>query len=419
MIAFVNHWELLVILAVVLLLFGHRLPGMARSLGFRHHRVQAGAEGRRLEGQGRGFLQRRRWPGHRRRAPERRIVSVTKTQPLHDVTALVQPQLDRLNRELLEDLAPGHPEMRPLIQHVGGFRGKQLRPVLTFLSGMAVRGASHGGGLGDDVVTVAKVVELLHTATLVHDDVLDSASVRRRIETINHLSGVETAVLLGDYIYAKAFHMAVELPDATAARWLAETVRVICQGEITQILHRFDFDWSENRYFTVIAEKTASLYAAACRLGGHYSSVGDDGGREDRDGTANEGRLRALEEYGLELGIAFQIVDDCLDLDGDEQVVGKSLGTDLSKGKITLPMLYLLHRDAEQAARLKDLLGSTEAEGLRRLRAEFPLEHAIAYAMEEAQRRIAKAQASLSQLPPGPARDALHRLAGFVLTRRV
>ena len=336
---------------------------------------------------------------------------MTKTQPLHGVTSLVQGPLDRLNRELLEDLAPGHPEMRPLIEHVGGFRGKQLRPVLTFLSGMAVCGASHSGGLGDDVVTVAKVVELLHTATLVHDDVLDSASVRRRIETINHLTGVETAVLLGDYIYAKAFHMAVQLPDPTAARWLAETVRVICQGEITQILHRFDYQWSEARYFTVIAEKTASLHAAACRLGGFYSL-------RAADGSANEGRLRALEEYGLELGIAFQIVDDCLDLDGDEQVVGKSLGTDLSKGKITLPMPYLL-RDKGQAQKLKDLLGTSEAEGLRRLRAEFPLEHAIAYAMEEAQRRIAKAQASLSQLPPGPARDALHHLAGFVLTRRV
>ncbi|MCB9877084.1 MAG: polyprenyl synthetase family protein [Planctomycetes bacterium] len=333
---------------------------------------------------------------------------MTKTQLLHDVTGLVQPQLERLNRELLHDLAPGHTEMRPLIEHVGGFRGKQLRPVLTFLSGMAVRGATHSGGLGDDVVTVAKVVELLHTATLVHDDVLDSASVRRRIETINHLSGVETAVLLGDYIYAKAFHMAVQLPDPAAARWLAETVRVICQGEITQILHRFDYQWSEARYFTVIAEKTASLYAAACRLGGYYAG-----------GEPSEGRLRALEEYGLELGIAFQIVDDCLDLDGDEKVVGKSLGTDLAKGKITLPLLYLLQRDADQAERLKAVIGTTEAEGLRRLRAEFPLEHAIAYAMEEAQRRIAKAQACLSQLPPGPARDALHQLAGFVLNRRV
>ncbi|MBZ0150424.1 MAG: polyprenyl synthetase family protein [Planctomycetes bacterium] len=337
---------------------------------------------------------------------------MTDTLPIQDLLTLVRPQIERLNREIVADLAPGHEEMAPLVEHVGGFRGKQLRPVMTFLSGMAVRGASHGGCLGDDVITVAKVVELLHTATLVHDDVLDSANMRRRIPTVNQMAGVEVAVLLGDYILAKAFHMAVQLPDPAAARWLAETVRVICQGEITQVLHRFDFAWTEARYFTVIAEKTASLYAAACRLGGHYSI-----GTENSGGL--EGRLRALEEYGLELGIAFQIVDDCLDLDGDERVVGKSLGTDLSKGKITLPLLYLMRRGPGETDRLRAVLGKSEAEALKRLRTEFPLEHAVAYAMEEAQRRIAKARASLSQLPAGPARDALHHLAGFVLQRRL
>ena len=200
--------------------------------------------------------------------------------------------------------------------------------------------------------------------------------------------------------------MAVQLPDPACARWLAETVRVICQGEITQILHRFDLAWREDQYFQVIAEKTASLYAAGCRLGGHY--VG-----------ATEARLRALEEYGLELGIAFQIVDDCLDLEGDERVVGKSLGTDLTKGKITLPMLYLMRRDPASAERLKGLLGLPEQEALRRLRSEFPLEHAIAYSMDEAKRRVAKAQASLSALPAGPARSALSQIAGYVLSRRL
>lgn len=336
---------------------------------------------------------------------------MTETLPLADCLRLVRPQVERLNRELAEDLAPGHREMQPLVEHIGGYRGKQLRPVLTFLSAMAVRGASHGGGIGDDVLTVAKVVELLHTATLVHDDVLDSANVRRRLPTVNQMSGVEIAVLLGDYIYSKAFHMAVQLPDPMAARWLAETVRVICQGEITQVLHRFDFAWTEAQYFTVIAEKTASLYGAACRLGGYYSGP--------TQGTAAEAKLRALEEYGVELGIAFQIVDDCLDLDGEESLVGKSLGTDLSKGKITLPLLYLLQRDPASVERLRNLLGKSEHEALRRLRAELPLEHAVAYAMEEAARRIAKARASLSVLPDGPARTALDQIAGFVLTRRL
>jgi octaprenyl-diphosphate synthase len=331
---------------------------------------------------------------------------VTETLPLQDVAALVRPQLERLNRELAADLAPGHREMLPLVEHVSGFRGKQLRPMLTFLAAAAVRGGADAKAHADDVLTVAKVVELLHTATLVHDDVLDGASIRRRIATVNQMAGVEVAVLLGDYIYAKAFHMAVQLADPTAARWLAETVRVICQGEITQALHRFDLAWTEPRYFQVIAEKTASLYAAACRLGGHYAG-------------GSEGGLRALEEYGLELGIAFQIVDDCLDLDGDERVVGKSLGTDLAKGKITLPLLWLLQRGGGDAERLRVVLGLPEAEGLRRLRAEFPLEHAVAYAMREAARRVAKAQASLTALPHGPARDALHQVAGFVLSRRL
>jgi octaprenyl-diphosphate synthase len=229
--------------------------------------------------------------------------------------------------------------------------------------------------------------------------------MRRRIPTVNTMQGVEVAVLLGDYIYAKAFHMAVQLPDPTCARWLAETVRVICGGEITQILHRLDLQFTEDQYFQVIADKTASLYAAGCRLGGHY-------------GGGTEARLRALEEYGLELGIAFQIVDDCLDLEGDERVVGKSLGTDLSNGKVTLPLLYLLHRDRGAAERLRGVLGLPAGEALRRLRAEFPLEHALAYAMDEAKRRVAKAQASLSALPAGPARAALSQAAGFVLSRR-
>ncbi len=330
-----------------------------------------------------------------------------RTLPLQDLTAPVRPQLERLNRELVQDLMPGHRELLPLIQHVGGYRGKQLRPSLVFLSGMAVRASSHAAGLGDEHLHVAKVVELLHTATLVHDDVLDGASLRRRIPTVNAMRGNEVAVLLGDYIYAKAFHMAVQLDDPTCARWLAETVRTICQGEITQILHRFDFDWTEERYFQVIADKTASLYSAACRLGGHYAG-------------GNESRLRALAEYGQELGIAFQIVDDCLDLRGDEAVVGKSLGTDLTRGKLTLPLLQLLGTDpGRNGPRLRELMTmGDEGRALGRLRAEFDLDAAVTYSLQEADRRAAKARACLSVLPPGPARDALAGVADYVVRRR-
>ncbi len=330
---------------------------------------------------------------------------MTDILPLQDLTALVRPKLERLNRELLRDLAPRHREMGALVEMVSGYRGKQLRPALVFLCGMAVRGSAHAEGLPDAHLQVGKVVELLHTATLVHDDVLDGARIRRRIPTVNAMSGVEVAVLLGDYIYALAFRMAVQLDDPTCARWLAETVRVICQGEITQVLHRFDFAWTEARYFEVIADKTASLYAAACRLGAHYAG-------------ANEGRCQALEQFGTELGIAFQIVDDCLDLDGDEAVVGKSLGTDLAKGKLTLPLLWLVAREPGAGERLRQLMDGDPAAAMRRLKAGFPLAEAVGYAMNEAERRLQRARAALGALPEGPARDALHQIAAFVLSRR-
>ncbi len=331
---------------------------------------------------------------------------VSRTLSLQDLAALVRAPLARLNEELRRDLAPGQADLLPLIEHVGGYRGKQLRPVLVFLSGMAVRGDANSDGLTSDHVEVAKVVELLHTATLIHDDVLDGADLRRRIPTLHALHGNEVSVLLGDYVYAQAFHMAVQLEDPTCARLLADTVKVICQGEITQILHRFDFEWTTERYFEVIAEKTASLYAAGCRLGGYYSG-------------GNAAALDALTTFGTELGNAFQIVDDCLDLEGDEATVGKSLGTDLAKGKLTLPLLELMQ--SGDAGNLREVMaeGVDPHEALAALRARCDLASAVARAHEEARRRTGVAREALRVLPPGPAVDALDRIAEFVLERDV
>jgi len=324
---------------------------------------------------------------------------------LNGLTSLIQTELDRLNAELEGDLRPQEKDLLALVRHVAGYQGKQLRPAMVFLAGKAI------GDTGPEHVEVAKVVELLHTATLVHDDVLDGADVRRRIPTVNAMEGTEVAVLLGDYIYAKAFHMAVSLEDVTCARILAETVRVICQGEITQILHRFDFEWTPERYYRVIADKTASLYAAAARLGGYYSG-----------GT--EAQLDGLETYGQEIGIAFQIVDDCLDLAGDEDVVGKSLGTDLTKGKLTLPLLHLME-SPDSRRRLQEFMASDTVKGqdgpeaLASLRREFPLDRAVERAYDEADRRLERARGALDVLTPGPERDALAHLTDFVLRRRL
>ena len=213
-------------------------------------------------------------------------------------------------------------------------------------------------------------------------------------------------VLLGDYIYALAFHLAVQLDDPTCARLLSEAVWVVCQGEITQCLHRGDDAWDEERYFEVISQKTASLYGAACQVGAHYAG-----------GDARQSQ--ALWAFGRDIGVAFQIVDDCLDLTGDEDFVGKSLGTDLGLGKLTLPLLHLLKHSGERRGRVLQLVGSCEnsAASVAELRAEFDVDAAVINALTQARRWVDRGLETLQTLPEGPARDGMADLADYVLRR--
>ena len=326
---------------------------------------------------------------------------MSSTAALQDVLASVRRELDRMNDELAGDLHPRTAEIEPLLEHVARYRGKQLRPALVFLTGNMF------GGLSEAHHTCAKVVELIHTATLVHDDILDGASVRRQEPTINHLHGNEVPVLLGDFIYALAFHMAVQLDDPTCARLFSDAVRTVCQGEITQCLHRGDVTWDQNRYYAVIREKTASLYSAACKVGAHY-------------GGATTKQIDALGVFGNHLGMAFQVIDDCLDLVGDEAVVGKSLGTDLDLGKITLPLIHLLEHSGDRRPRLEVLLSGVErSSSLRELRSEFDVDSSVAYALAQASDWVRRGVADLESLPAGPPRDAMAAVADYVLRRNL
>ena len=323
------------------------------------------------------------------------------TAALQDVLGCVRPELERMNDELVGDLHPRTAEIQPLLEHVARYRGKQLRPALVFLTGKMF------GGPAEAHYTCAKVVELIHTATLVHDDILDGATVRRREPTINHLHGNEVPVLLGDFIYALAFHMAVGLEDPTCARLFSDAVRTVCQGEITQCLHRGDTTWDQERYYAVIREKTASLYGAACKVGAHY-------------GGATTEQIDALGSFGNHIGMAFQVIDDCLDLVGDEAVVGKSLGTDLDLGKITLPLIHLLEHSGDRRPELEALLGGAERSGsLRELRAEFDVDSSVAYALAQAAGWVRRGVVALETLPAGPSRDALAAVADYVLRRNL
>lgn len=325
---------------------------------------------------------------------------VSSAAELLDLLALVRPDLSRLDQDLAADLRPREASLQPLLDHVTRYRGKQLRPALVFLA------ARMFDGVTPEHVTCAKVVELIHIATLVHDDILDDAAVRRQEPTLNRLHGNEMSVLLGDYICARAFHLAAQLDDPTCAQLFSKAMWVMCQGEISQCLHRGDDAWDEERYFEVISQKTASLYAAACQVGVHYAG-----------GEAQQ--AQALWAFGRDIGVAFQIMDDCLDLTGDEDVVGKSLGTDLGLGKLTLPLLKLLKHSGERRGRLLHLVGSCDnpAVSVAELRAEFDVDAAVINALTEARRWVERGLETLQTLPEGPARDAMADLADYVVRR--
>lgn len=307
-----------------------------------------------------------------------------------------------LDRELTDDSAA----VRDMLDHVGRFRGKQLRAALVLLCGRAAQNWS------PELPQVAAVVEMIHLATLVHDDVLDGASVRRRVASVNTRWDNQVAVLLGDWLYARAFALSTRLESPMVSRHLALTTQRICRGEIEQAAHRYDFDLDRDGYEAIAGAKTAALYAAACRLGARYPE-GDE-------------RVAAeLERFGWEVGLAFQIIDDVLDLTGSEAEVGKSVGNDVEDGKVTLPVLHVYATaDANERAAIRDaytdpqLGGSGSTARVERLREVCDLEPGLTLARQRADELLESALARLDVLPSGPLRETLVRTGRFVLQRR-
>ncbi|HEX8322336.1 MAG TPA: polyprenyl synthetase family protein [Tepidisphaeraceae bacterium] len=302
----------------------------------------------------------------------------------------------RFNDELHSDLAV----VNELAGHVARYRGKMLRPMLTLLCGQAV------GELSDAHTTVATVVEMVHMATLVHDDVLDEADLRRRGVTVNRLRGNEAAVMLGDYLISHSYHLCSSLDDQYAARVIARTTNQVCEGELLQLSNRNNLQLDEETYVTIISRKTGSLIAASCLLGAHFAG-------------ADEAMSKRLEKFGLSLGIAFQIQDDILDLTGTTGEAGKTLGIDVQKCKLTLPIIHFLQSaPAEHRELCRSLLTSGEHNAVERIRNLIAPSDSIAYARGRAQRLVERAKGSLSDLASSDARRALEQMADFVLDRR-
>ncbi|MFM2164816.1 MAG: Octaprenyl-diphosphate synthase, partial [Planctomycetota bacterium] len=245
--------------------------------------------------------------------------------------------LARVETLFESQLSSQFPAVNDLCRHVERYRGKMLRPTLVLVSGLAF--TRDGGALRQEHDIIAATVEMIHMATLVHDDVLDDAEIRRRGQTVNFLRGNEMAVMLGDYLISNAFHLCSRAGDPALNLRLGEVTNTLCEGELVQLSRRHDLGLDANTYFEIVRRKTAVLVGASCELGTRLAG-------------GSEPEVAAMRAFGEHLGVAFQIQDDLLDLMGDEATVGKSVGRDLEKGKLTLPMILHIAgtRDADRQA---------------------------------------------------------------------
>ncbi|AGA31872.1 Octaprenyl-diphosphate synthase / Dimethylallyltransferase / Geranyltranstransferase (farnesyldiphosphate synthase) / Geranylgeranyl pyrophosphate synthetase [Thioalkalivibrio nitratireducens DSM 14787] len=277
--------------------------------------------------------------------------------------------------------------------------GKRLRPLLAVLAARAC------GYQGPHHVTLAAVVEFIHTATLLHDDVVDASELRRGQETANQLFGNEAAVLVGDFLYSRAFEMMVDVGSMRVMEILAHATNVIAEGEVMQLMNCHDADVDEARYMEVIRSKTAKLFEAACQMGAVLAEMPN----------AEE---QALAHYGMHLGTAFQLIDDVLDYSADSEVTGKRMGDDLAEGKPTLPLIQALRIASPEGQTL--IRGAIESGGrdhVDEILAIVRDSGALDYARARAEAEASAAIAALELLPPSPHRDVLTHLARFAVER--
>ena len=334
---------------------------------------------------------------------------------LKSLYAPVVAELEQVEQLLRTELRNEHACVDELAQHAFRLGGKRLRPALVLLAGKACGGVNH------DHTVLAAVVEMIHTATLVHDDILDEATLRRHLETVNSRWGNKSSVLLGDYLFTHAFYLASTLSSTFACRMIGRATNIVCEGELRQIHTQGNFGVTEADYLSIIEAKTAELCSCCCTLGAHYAGASQHSGNPAGVHAGNPAgqHVESLGRFGRNLGIAFQIADDLLDVWGDEDQVGKSLGTDLDQQKPTLPLIHLLAQLSTHDR--SELIAAVQRAGehAREVLAPwFARTDAFSYARDKAASFASLARADLSALPSSPAKTLLLDLAEFVVTRR-
>jgi octaprenyl-diphosphate synthase len=310
----------------------------------------------------------------------------------------VASDLEQAERVFTTALAAYRAPVAPLIQHLRHYRGKGLRPALLLLSAKAC------GGVQPAHHTLAAVVEMIHTATLVHDDVLDEAETRRHARTINAEWGDKVSILLGDMLFTHAFHLTSTV-DGRACNLIGAATNRVCAGELRQVCERGNSHLTEADYFAIVDGKTAALTEVCGRLGALYA------------GTSEE-VAEQLAAFGRNLGIAFQVADDLLDLTGDETTAGKTLGTDLDQQKLTLPLIHALRElPPGEADELRALLRSSDANRRAKVRTALEGTGAIATTRRKAEEFARAAREALECLPRSECRGILEQLADWAIRR--
>lgn len=311
---------------------------------------------------------------------------------------LVRPHVEKVEAAILDQARAFDPAVEGYVSYVAGSSGKRIRPALVALAAGAT------GGVHDDHLRLGMVLELIHIATLVHDDIMDGAELRRSAPTASARWGNSLAVLLGDALFSHALELSTEFPNALT-RKIARAANDVCTGEIIQTQRRYDLNLDKETYFKIIRMKTAALFAVAGELAAALNGCSED----------VQARLHG---YGDKLGTAYQIYDDVLDLVGDEEAVGKTLGTDLEKGKLTLPILNLLESATEaQRTKLNRLLISQQPIEVSVLAGIADYQGAIDSAVQTACGILEDARADLMVLAPGDSVTALEQVTRYLEAR--
>jgi octaprenyl-diphosphate synthase len=312
---------------------------------------------------------------------------------------LAAGEMAAVNTLIRERLASDVLLINQISEHIIAAGGKRLRPMLVVLAARAL------GHAGHDVHQLAAIIEFIHTSTLLHDDVVDESDLRRGRRTANALWGNAPSVLVGDFLYSRSFQLMVGLDSMAVMRVLADTTNQIAEGEVLQLLHVHNPDTDEAAYLRVIERKTAVLFAAATRLGALLA------------GSGAEVQQR-LHDYGMNLGMAFQIADDVLDYTADAADLGKNLGDDLAEGKATLPLIHAMaHSPGPLRARLREIVEAGDATAMPEVLAAIGHTGGIGYSRQRAEHYATAAERALDGLPGSEWVEALRGLARYSLDR--